>query len=140
MSKPPIAFFGLGIMGTGMARRLLGAGFPVTVYNRTPERAASLVKESARLVAKPRDAMAGAKVAICMVADDSASRAVWLGDHGAVAGAEPGTVCVESSTVSVDWIKELSRALTARKCELIDAPVTGSKNQAEAGELNFLAG
>jgi 3-hydroxyisobutyrate dehydrogenase len=75
-----------------------------------------------------------------MVADDSASREVWLGKQGALSGAAPGTVLIESSTLSLPWIKELSAAATARDCELLDAPVTGSKAQAESGELNFLVG
>jgi 3-hydroxyisobutyrate dehydrogenase len=140
MSQPRIAFFGLGLMGTGMAKRLLGAGFPVAVYNRTAERAAPLAKEGAKVASSPRDAMAGAKIAISMVADDNASRGVWLGENGALAGAAAGTTLVESSTISVGWVRELARSASEKKCELIDAPVTGSKMQAAAGELNFLVG
>ena len=72
------------------------------------------------------------------MADDQASREVWLGNDGALAAAAPGTILVESSTVTVEWIQELKSAAQARGCELLDAPVTGSRPQAAAGELLFL--
>ena len=79
--QPRVALLGLGLMGSGMARRLLGAGFPLTIYNRTADKAASLVAEGARLAASPRDAAAGAEFVVSMVADDTASRGVWLGER-----------------------------------------------------------
>ena len=140
MSKPRVALIGLGLMGSGMARRLLGAGFPLTVYNRNPERAAPLADEGAHVAASPREAAARADVVLSMVSDDVAARAVWLGEQGALAGAARGTVLVDCSTVTVGWIDELSRAAVAAGCALLDAPVTGSKPQAAAGELLFLVG
>jgi 3-hydroxyisobutyrate dehydrogenase len=140
MSKSPIAFLGLGIMGSGMTRRLLGAGFPVTVYNRNRDKAAPLAAAGARVAASPREAATGAEVVIAMVADDAASRGLWLGEQGALAGAARGAVLVESSTLTVGWVKELAAAAAAGGHEFLDAPVTGSKMQAAAGELNFLVG
>jgi len=139
-SKPSVALLGLGIMGSGMAHRLLGAGFPLAIYNRTPEKAAPFVERGAKVVAKPRDAVRRAEIVISMVADDAASRSVWLGEQGALSAALPGTVLVESSTLSLPWIKELAAAAAEHGCELLDAPVTGSKAQAASGELNFLVG
>jgi 3-hydroxyisobutyrate dehydrogenase len=75
-----------------------------------------------------------------MVADDAASRGVWLGEAGALAGTTRGAVLVEASTLTVGWIEELAREAAARGCELLDAPVTGSKPHAAAGELLFLVG
>ena len=140
MSTPRIAFLGLGLMGGGMARRLLGAGFSVTVFNRTPARAEPLAAAGARVAGSPREAAAGAEVVFSMVADDAASRAIWLGPDGAIAGAARGAVLVECSTLTVAWVQELAQAAAAAGAECIDAPVTGSKNQAAAGELNFLTG
>ena len=140
MSKPRVALIGLGLMGSGMARRLLGAGFPLSVYNRNPERAAPLAAEGAHVAASPREAAARADVVLSMVADDAAARAVWLGEQGALAGAARGTVLVECSTVTVEWIEELARAAAAAGCELLDAPVTGSRTHAASGELSFLVG
>jgi 3-hydroxyisobutyrate dehydrogenase len=127
-------------MGTGMARRLLAAGFPLTVFNRSPAKAASLAEAGARVAVSPRDAAAGAGVVIGMVADDVASRSLWLGEHGALAGAAKGTVCIECSTLTVGWVRELAAAARAGGCEFMDAPVTGSRLQAAAGELNLLVG
>src|SRR2546430_14038698 len=125
MSKTKVAILGLGLMGTGMARRLLGAGFPLAAYNRSAGRAAPLTAEGARVAASPREAASGAGVVIGMVADDAASRDIWLGDRGALAGATPGTILVESSTVSVGWVKALAAAAERQGCVLLDCPVTG---------------
>ena len=139
-TKTHVALLGLGLMGTGMARRLLAAGFRLTVYNRTVAKAAPLVAAGAKLAASPRAAAHGAHVIISMVSDVPASRSLWLGETGALAAAAPGAVLVECSTVTVAWALELAEAARARGLELLDAPVTGSRNQAAAGELNFLVG
>lgn len=140
MSKPRIAFLGLGIMGSGMARRLLANGFPLAVYNRNQEKAKPFAAESAQVCGSPREAAAQAEVVISMVADDVASRSLWHGENGALTAAKPGVVCIECSTVTVGWVRELSAAANARGCEFLDAPVTGSKMHAAAGELNFIVG
>lgn len=123
-----------------MSRRLLAAGFPVTVYNRSADRAAPLVAAGATAAPSPRAAVAGADLVFAMVADDAASRTVWLGADGALAGVAPGTVLVECSTLTVGWVRELGIAAAAAGCPLVDAPVTGSKAAAAGGELNFLVG
>ena len=140
MNKPHIAFLGLGIMGSGMARQLLAKGFPLSVFNRDPEKAIAIGKEGAHFAHSPGEAAAHSQVIISMVADDNASRTLWLGENGALAAAAPGTICIECGTVTVDWVKELATAASLRGCEFLDAPVTGSKTQAAAGELNFLVG
>lgn len=140
MSQPHIAFLGLGLMGSGMARRLLDANFSVTVYNRNPAKAAPLASAGARMATSPREAAEKAGVIISMLADDAAARAVWLGADGALASVSAGTICVECSTASVGWVRELSAAVLARDSEFLDAPVTGSRDQAAAGQLNFLVG
>ena len=140
IAKPRVAFLGLGLMGAGMAQRLLGAGFPLTIYNRTIAKAQAPEFAVARVAATPREAAAGAEILISMVADDAAARSCWLGADGALSSAASGTLLIESSTVSVDWIHELTAAASAQQCEVLDAPVTGSKVQAAAGELSFLVG
>src|SRR3974377_908588 len=121
MSKPRLAFCGLGIMGGGMARRLLAAGFPLTVYNRSPEKAAPLETAGARVASSPAEAAAQADIVFSMVADDVASRGIWLGEKGALQKAKPGAVLVESSTLSLGWVTELAAAAAACGCELLDA-------------------
>ncbi|HYG22237.1 MAG TPA: NAD(P)-dependent oxidoreductase [Verrucomicrobiae bacterium] len=140
MSQPRIAFFGLGTMGSGMARQLLRKGFPLRVYNRNPERSKAFAVEGARWTQSPAEAAEGADVVISMVADDAASRSVWLGANGALAGAPHGTLCIDCSTLSVGWVQEISGIAAEHGCEFLDAPVTGSKAQAANGELNFLVG
>jgi 3-hydroxyisobutyrate dehydrogenase len=140
MTSPRIAFLGLGIMGGGMARRLLGAGFPLAVYNRNPEKAVALAASGARAALSPREAAAGAEVVVSMVADDAASRAMWMGADGALAGLARGAVAVECSTLTVAWVRELAWEVAERGGEFVDAPVTGSKDAAASGALNFLVG
>jgi 3-hydroxyisobutyrate dehydrogenase len=141
MTKPRVAILGLGLMGAGMASRVLTAGFPLAVYNRNPDKTAPFARAGAYVARTPRDTAARADIIITMLADDKASRAVWLDkDSGALAGAAPGTWLVESSTASVQWIHELAAAAKKHECELLDAPVTGSKPQAASGELLFLVG
>ena len=88
----------------------------------------------------PADAVRGAGVILCMLADDAASRAVWLGQDGALAAAEKGAVLIDCSTVTPAWIAELAKAARARGLEILDAPVTGSRMQAAGGQLTFLVG
>jgi 3-hydroxyisobutyrate dehydrogenase len=131
---------GLGAMGSGMAQRLLDAGFELTIFNRTPERAKRLLEAGAALAKTPREAVQNAAIVICIVADDNASRALWLGPNGALGNVKPGTILIESSTLTPAWVRELAAEAAKRKCDFLDAPVTGSKPQAEAGQLTFLVG
>jgi 3-hydroxyisobutyrate dehydrogenase len=140
MEQTKIALLGLGLMGSGMAGRLLDAGYPLTIWNRTPDKAQALANRGARLAKSPRDAAANAAIVISMLADVPVCRDVWLGRGEALVDIAPGTILIESSTVTVEWIEELDRAAKEHGCDLVDAPVTGSKPQAEAGQLLFLAG
>lgn len=135
-----VSVIGVGVMGGGMADRLLGAGFPLTVWNRSADRVRPLVERGARLVRTPRDAADGAEVVLSMVADDEASRGVWLGEDGALAAAAPDTVLIESSTLSPGWVQTLAAHAAEARCPFVEAPVTGSRLQAASGELLFLAG
>jgi 3-hydroxyisobutyrate dehydrogenase len=140
MSKPTVAILGLGIMGSGMARRLLSTNFPLAVYNRDRSKSIPFAAEGAFVAESPREAASRAQIIVSMVADDAASRHMWLGDSGALAGVSPSSVLIESSTLSIDWIKDLESAAAQLGCEFLDAPVTGSKPQAASGELLFLVG
>ena len=135
-----IAFLGLGVMGTGMTSRLLDAGFPLTVWNRNLSRAEPVRARGAAIAASPREAAAAADVVIGMLADDTASRAVWTGPDGALAGLREGAVAIECSTLSPAWVIELADQVAARQAAFLDAPVTGSRPQAANGEVLFLVG
>src|SRR4030081_1747283 len=120
-----VAFIGLGRMGHGMAGRYLDAGFTVAVWNRSKAKAADLIARGARWAASPADAADGADAVVTMVADDAASRAVWLGKDGAAATMKAGTLAIECSTVSYQHALELAHKLRGRGLIYIDCPVTG---------------
>ena len=140
MSKPSVAILGLGIMGSGMANRLLSANFPLAVYNRNREKCVPFGSAGAFIADSPREASSRSQITLSMVADDAASRDVWLGEEGALNGASAGSVLIESSTLSGDWIQELAAKAVERGCQFLDAPVTGTKPHAASGELVFLVG
>jgi 3-hydroxyisobutyrate dehydrogenase len=135
-----VAVLGLGTMGAPMAGNLVRAGFLLTVWSRNPERARGLVAQGAAWAATAREAAGAAAFVLAMVSDDAASRAVWCGEQGALAGVRSGTVLIESSTVSPGWIAELASLAAERGAGFLDAPVLGSRPQAERAELLFLAG
>ena len=138
--KPSIALLGLGTMGRGMAANLLKAGFPLTVWNRTKAKAELLTHTAAKVADSPAQAVKNSAVVLAMLADDAASRAAWLGQDGALAAMPFGSIATECSTLSPDWIRELNEAVMQRGLCMAEAPVTGSRTQAEAGQLNFLVG
>jgi 3-hydroxyisobutyrate dehydrogenase len=140
MTNIKVALLGLGTMGQGMARNLLKAGFPLTVYNRTRSKAELLGKDGALVVDTPGAAAATADVVLAMLADDTASRAAWLDPKGALAAMRPGGVVIECSTLSPDWVSKLDDAARGRGLRMVEAPVTGSRPQAEGGQLKFLVG
>lgn len=136
-----ITILGLGAMGSRVAHRLLSAEHAVTVYNRSPAPAEALGQAGARVADHPRGAVEGADLVLSFLTDDAASEAVWLrGENAARAGLRPGVAVLESSTVTVGWTRELSTRLAATGAEFGDAPVVGSRPQAEAGQLVFLVG
>ena len=141
MTNISVALLGLGAMGSRMAARLLAAGHSVTVYNRSPGPLTALVEAGATAEASPRAAAASAEIVISMVRDDQAAAAVWLDpDRGALAGMQPGALAIEASTVTPAWIDRLGREAEVAGLGLVDAPVLGSRPQAEAGALISLVG
>ncbi len=140
MCAVTVAFIGLGNMGSAMAARLLGAGHILNVYNRTAARTARLVADGAMSFATPMEACRDADAVISMVADDLASRAVWLGPQGIFAGLAGGALAMECSTLSYEWVLELAGEAARRGIRYVDAPVTGLPATAAAGELTVLAG
>ncbi len=136
-----IAILGLGAMGVRMAANLTKAGHDLVVWNRSPGPVAKLRASGARVAATPRTAAEEADFVISMVRDDAASRAVWLDDaSGALGGLHPDALAIECSTVTPAWVAELASAIQGRSSALLDAPVVGSRPQAEAGQLIFLVG
>lgn len=136
-----ITVLGLGAMGSRMAARLIAAGHQVTVWNRTRRATQPLVDLGATLAASPRDASQGAEFVIAMLRDDEVSRFVWLDPEcGALAGMSPGTVAIESSTLTSGWIQMLDAQMQHQRVSLLEAPVSGSRLQADTGQLTYLIG
>src|SRR5467141_453539 len=135
-----VAFIGLGRMGHGMAGRYLDGGFTVAVWNRSKAKAEDLIARGARWAASPADAADGADAVATMVADDEASRAVWLSQDGAVRTTKSSTLAIECSTVSYSHALELARELREAGLVYIDSPVTGLPDAAASGKLTLLVG
>jgi 3-hydroxyisobutyrate dehydrogenase-like beta-hydroxyacid dehydrogenase len=135
-----VAFIGLGRMGHGMAGRYLDAGFSVAVWNRSKAKAADLIARGARWAWSPAGAADGADAVITMVADDRASRTVWLGQDGAATTMKAGALAIECSTVSYQHALDMARELRSRGLVYIDSPVTGLPDAAESGKLTLLVG
>ena len=135
-----IAFLGTGQMGSGMAANLLTAGHHVTVWNRTPEKAAGLVSKGADLAPSPAAAAEEADAIFSSVSDDAASEQVWLGETGALSSASSGTLAIECSTISLGFVRRLSETATSTGCHYIDCPVNGMPANAANGELILLVG
>ncbi len=128
-------------MGLGMARRLLQAGHDLRVYNRTASKAAELTRAGARFCHTPREACMDVEAVFAMTADDTSSRAMWLGPDGALAARlAPGTLAIECSTLSREWVLQLAAQARAQDLRYIDAPVTGLPDMAAAGALTLLVG
>jgi 3-hydroxyisobutyrate dehydrogenase/2-hydroxy-3-oxopropionate reductase len=134
-----VAVVGLGAMGSRIARRLLEAGHDLVVWNRTAERAQPLVEAGAAAAASPAEAAARAEAVLTMVADPAALRDVTEGEDGVVAGVGEGAVVIEMSTVGPDAVRRLASVLGER-AGLLDAPVLGSRSEAEEGTLKVFVG
>ncbi|WP_413871078.1 NAD(P)-dependent oxidoreductase [Albidovulum sp.] len=136
-----VAFLGLGVMGFPMAGHLAAKGHEVTVYNRTPAKAAAWVgKHGGRAAATPRAAAGGAEFVMACVGNDDDLRAVCTGPDGAFAGMAAGTVFVDHTTVSAAVTRELSAAAAAAGIGFVDAPVSGGQAGAENGVLSVMCG
>ena len=135
-----IAFLGLGAMGSRMAARLIDAGHELTVWNRTAAATAPLAEKGAGVAASPADAAKDADIIISMVRDDDASARVWFASDGALTSMGEKAVGIECSTLSVPFVRELAGHFDGARRAFLDVPLAGSRPQAVAGQLIFLAG
>jgi 3-hydroxyisobutyrate dehydrogenase-like beta-hydroxyacid dehydrogenase len=135
-----VGFIGMGRMGQRMARNVLRSGFPLTIFNRTPDRCAALEAEGAAVATSPAGLAAAADVVITMVTDGPALLEVTLGPNGALAALAPGTVLIDMSTTGPAAIRELAVAASPRGVEVLDAPVSGATPLAESAQLSAIVG
>jgi 3-hydroxyisobutyrate dehydrogenase len=137
--REPVTVLGTGGMGAPIARNLLAAGFPVTVWNRTESRAVALVEDGATLASSPLAAAADAGVVLTMLTDGEATAETIDGTAGAASGLGPGSIWIQMGTVGVTWTERLAERAAAHEVVFVDAPVSGSTGPAQEGELVVLA-
>ena len=144
-----VAFIGLGVMGYPMAGHLARAGHQVCVYNRNPARAAAWLAEfgdaassagTQQTAATPRQAVQNAQLVFCCVGNDDDLRSVTLGESGAFAGMQKGSVVVDHTTASADVARELASAAAGAGLVFVDAPVSGGQAGAQNGMLTVMCG
>ena len=137
----PLAFIGLGVMGSPMAGHLAAAGHRVRAYNRTATKAQDWADaHKGQAAATPRAAAAGADIVFVCVGNDEDLRSVVLGDDGAFAGMTPGAVLVDHTTASAAVARELHALARARGLHFVDAPVSGGQAGAVNGALTVMCG
>lgn len=138
---PSLAFAGIGLMGLPMCRRLLAAGYPLTVWNRSPEKCAVLVEAGARQVQTPAELCQVADIVLLCLADTAVVRDVVFGPQGVVEGARAGQLLVDLSSLEPTATREMAAELATRTgMSWLDAPVSGGTPGAEAGSLAIMVG
>jgi 3-hydroxyisobutyrate dehydrogenase len=135
-----IGFIGLGIMGAGMVSNLLKAGFPVTVWNRTPSRAEPLLQQGATWADTPAQVASQTDIIIICVSDTPDVQAVILGENGVIDGAKAGALVIDCSTISPQATREIAQQLNVKGVTMLDAPVSGGSEGAKNGTLSIMVG
>src|SRR6266852_1500113 len=138
--KPSIGFIGMGHMGSHMVQRLLDAGYQVTVYDRTKEKAQEVGQRGALVAQTPKGLAANCQVVMACVTNDEAQHDVMFGPEGALAGVHGGSVIIDLSTVSPDASRRLYQAAKEQGVPMIDAAVSGSVPQVDQGSLVIFVG
>lgn len=133
-----IGWIGLGNMGQPMSKRLVEAGYQVTVYNRTKEKAGGVLAAGAKFADTPEAAARGADFVFTMIADSTVLEEVSIGANGLVGGLSPGSVVIDMSTVAPEASLKVNEAVEAKGCKFLRAPVTGSTVLAAAGTIGIL--
>ncbi|MGI6037186.1 MAG: NAD(P)-dependent oxidoreductase [Limnochordia bacterium] len=135
-----VGFVGLGIMGKPMALNLIRAGFPLTVYNRTPHKDEELLEAGAQRATSPAQVAENSDLIITIVGDAPDVKEVILGPQGIVHGGRADQVVIDMSTIAPATAREIGTALAQRQMEFVDAPVSGGEGGAIAGTLSIMVG
>ena len=135
-----VGFIGLGIMGGGMARNLLKAGFDLTVWNRTTSKMDGLTREGAKPAGSPADLAAQCDVVILCVSDTPDVEAVLFGEDGVIYGVREGSLVVDCSTISPIKTQEFAKRLAEKGVHMLDAPISGGSEGAANGTLSIMVG
>ena len=140
MSGGPVAFLGLGTMGAAMAANLARGGFEVTAWNRTPGRAPELDALDVTRAATPAEAAAATDIVVICVSDTADVEAVLFGPDGLAAGARPGSLVIDCSTISPAPTRRFAEQLRAKDVAFVDAPVSGGSEGAQKATLTIFCG
>lgn len=135
-----LGFIGLGTMGQAMAGRLLAAGYPLTVWNRSAGAADALVARGATRADSPAAVAAASEVVFSMVTDGAASEAVLCGPGGVLDGARPGLVIIDCASIAPEASQAIARQIEAKGLQMLDAPVSGGPKVAAEGRLGVMVG
>jgi 3-hydroxyisobutyrate dehydrogenase-like beta-hydroxyacid dehydrogenase len=135
-----IGFIGIGLMGQHMSRRLLEAGHPLTVWNRTADKAGSLLAAGAIWADSPKAVAQASDVVVTMVTDSAASEQVSCGPTGVLEGAHPGLVLIDMSSITPEMSRAIATRAAAVGVPMLDAPVTGAPRVASEGKLGIMVG
>lgn len=138
--SPRVGFVGLGRMGAPLARRVLAAGYPLTVWNRSRDRCDAFASAGAAVAETPRALAEAVDVVATMVTDARALAAIVEGEHGLLAGLGDGAIVVDLSTIGPDEARDCARRVAAVGAEWVDAPVSGSVALAKQGALTLMVG
>lgn len=139
-SKPAVGYIGLGLMGKPMASNVLKAGFPLTVFNRTPAKTRDLAAEGASVAPSIAELAAGVDVVCTCVTGPGDVEAVYLGEGGVLGAARPGALLIDMSTIDPGTQQRVAQAARERGCEYLDAPVSGGVSGARAATLAIMCG
>lgn len=140
MDNPPIGIIGAGIMGVPMARNLMRAGYPLSIFTRTRAKAQPLLGEGATWRDSAADLARDAQVIISIVSDSPDVEEVYLGARGVCSALKQGTLCIDMSTVAPETALKVAEQVRACGGTFLDAPVSGGKTGAEAGSLAIMVG
>lgn len=135
-----VGFIGIGLMGRQIARRLLMAGYPLTIWNRTKERGREILDAGAAWAETPAACARAADVVITMVTDSSASEEVICGSGGVLEGSRPGMILIDMASIAPEISRSIAAQAKARGVSMLDAPVTGNPKVASEGKLGIMAG
>lgn len=139
-SLPQLGFLGMGAMGSRLAARLLAAGYPLVVYNRTREKTRPLARQGAQVAETPKAVAAQCAIVLSCLTNDAAVESAMAGADGAFAGAQPGTAIVDMSTILPATARSLAATAHAHGLDILDAAISGSTPQVEAGAIILLVG
>jgi 2-hydroxy-3-oxopropionate reductase len=140
MTKPVIGFIGLGIMGKPMARNLIKAGYSLVVHNRSRAAVEELIKDGAQAAGSPKEVAECSDVIITMLPDSPDVELVYTSDQGVFAGAKPGMLLIDMSTISPIVARKLAASAQDRGCDMLDAPVSGGEAGAIGATLSIMIG